>query len=151
MISAQRVAEIDQALALYGCRALTDPDPVKNSIVNENYRAETDRGPLFVRFHRATRSMARLRREHRAIQWAFEQGLPVAVPLKSNSGETLNEVNGRVVAVFPWVDGHPLKRGEIWVEQAAAMGADLRPASLSIHSLRRPRPPLVLGFLRTQY
>lgn len=119
----QRVKDIARALSAYECQVLDVPEAVDNSVRNENYRVLTDRGPLFVRFHRTSRSTDRVRREHRVIQWASAQGLPVVPPLYSATGGTLHEVNGRLVAVFPWVTGSHLQRGRITVAQASVMGA----------------------------
>jgi Ser/Thr protein kinase RdoA (MazF antagonist) len=57
------------------------------------------------------------------IEWASAHGLPAIRAIPSEGGDTLQEVNGRVVAVFPWRDGHPLQRGYVTLAQAAAMGA----------------------------
>jgi Ser/Thr protein kinase RdoA (MazF antagonist) len=121
-IAAARVAEIEEALALYGLRLAAPPRAVANSTRNENYRAMTDDGPRFVRFHRPNRSLSRLRREHRAIVWADQQGIPVALPLRSRDGDTVNEVRGRLVAVFRWIAGRPANRGRVSIAQAAAIG-----------------------------
>jgi Ser/Thr protein kinase RdoA (MazF antagonist) len=114
--------QIAAALALYGLQPSGPAAPVVFSVRNENFRVPTEAGPFFVRFHRRSRSMERLRREHRVIHWAAEHGLPVVPPLRDRAGETLAEVGGRVVAVFPWIDGASLQRGRVTVPQAAAMG-----------------------------
>jgi Ser/Thr protein kinase RdoA (MazF antagonist) len=115
-------ADVAEALGAYGRRPTGAPEPVEYSVRNQNYRVPTDDGPLFVRFHRPTRAIARLR-EHRAIDWAAEQGLPVVRPLRSLAGETLVPAAGRIVAMFPWVAGRAPRRGHLTVGQAAALGA----------------------------
>jgi len=75
-----------------------------------------------VRIHRPNRTWERLRREHRVIHWAAAQRLPVHPPLRDDRGETLIEVEGRIVALFPWLPGRSLERDAITPEQAAAMG-----------------------------
>jgi Ser/Thr protein kinase RdoA (MazF antagonist) len=119
----RRSDEIEAALKVYSLNLVGPPEPVAKSVRNQNYRVATDQGLHFVRFHRPTRALKRLRREHRVITWAAGQGIPVAVPLRSMLGDTLNEVHGRFVAVFPWIDGRSLNRGSITAAQAAAMGA----------------------------
>ena len=113
---------IHAALARYGLRALGPAEPVALSVRNENYRVPTDRGPLFLRLHRRSRPMERLRREHRVIHWAAARGLPVVPPLRAHSGDTLEQVDGRVVAAFPWIEGASPRRGHLTADQAAAMG-----------------------------
>ena len=115
--------DVADALSAYGRRLLGAPEPVEHSVRNENYRVPTDQGPLFLRFHRRSRSIERLRREHRAIHWAAERGLPVVPPLVARAGDTLVEVNGRIVAAFPWVAGTSPRRGQIAPAQVEAMGA----------------------------
>src|SRR5437016_1879492 len=95
-VRSARHRDIAEALRGYGCRVLTPPELVAESVRNENYRVLTERGPLFVRFHIPSRSIESLRREHRVIRWPSAQGLPVACPLASQNGNTLEEVNGRL-------------------------------------------------------
>jgi Ser/Thr protein kinase RdoA (MazF antagonist) len=111
-----------EALTAYGRRPVGQPEPVEYSMRNQNFRVPTDRGAVFLRFHRRNRSIERLRREHRAIHWAAEQGLPVVPPLPAADGETLIRVGDRVVAAFPWVDGRSPRRRALTVRQAAALG-----------------------------
>jgi Ser/Thr protein kinase RdoA (MazF antagonist) len=119
---AERQRLIREALAAYDCAPIAEAVPVAGSVRNENYRVETDRGPRFVRFHRPSRTLVRLRREHRVIEWAGRQGLPAVRPLVSRHGDTLLELAGRLVAVFPWVDGGHLQRTKLTAAQAFAMG-----------------------------
>jgi Ser/Thr protein kinase RdoA (MazF antagonist) len=116
------IEDVAEALGAYGRRPVGPPEPVEYSVRNQNYRVPTDRGPLFVRFHRPNRAIERLRREHRAIDWAAAQRLPVVRPLRSLDGQTLVPAAGRIVAVFPWVAGRSPRRGQLTVGQAAALG-----------------------------
>jgi Ser/Thr protein kinase RdoA (MazF antagonist) len=114
--------ELAEALRAHGRRPTGPPEPVEYSVRNQNYRVPTDDGPLFVRFHRRNRAIERLQREHRAIHWAAEQGLPVIRPLVASTGDTLIRVGDRIVAAFPWVPGRSPARGKLTTGQAGAMG-----------------------------
>ena len=115
-------SRIQQALTPWGLRLMGPVTLVAGSVQNENYRAETDRGPRFVRFHRATRTAERIEREHRVIRWAQKHGIPTAPPLAAKDGSTLQVLDGRLVAVFPWVDGRRLQRDQLSPAEAAMMG-----------------------------
>jgi Ser/Thr protein kinase RdoA (MazF antagonist) len=118
----ERPGSISEALAQWGLRLSGAVSPVAGSVQNQNYRVETDRGPRFVRLHRTTRIRERIALEHRVIRWAHEHGLPAVPPMAATDGSTLQLVDGRLVAVFPWVDGRHLQRDQLTPSDAAVMG-----------------------------
>ena len=106
-------APIAGLLREYGA-VLTGPvEHVLDSVSNENYRAPTTVGPLFVRRHQERRTFDRLEREHQAIAWAGANGLPVARPLSTAAGATLREAGGRWWSAYPWLEGWTYQRGSI--------------------------------------
>ena len=116
-------ATIAGLLREYGA-VLTGPvERVPDSVSNENYRAPTTVGPLFVRRHQERRTFDRLEREQQAIAWAGANGLPVARPLSTPAGATLREAGGRWWSVYPWLEGWTYQRGSISPEEAARLGA----------------------------
>jgi Ser/Thr protein kinase RdoA (MazF antagonist) len=118
----EQESRIDRALGRWGLCVAGAVAPVAGSVQNENYRVETDRGVRFVRFHRATRTRERIEREHRVVQWAAAHGIPTVAPVAAEDGSSLVEVEGRLVAVFPWVEGRQLKRDQLTPAEAAVMG-----------------------------
>jgi Ser/Thr protein kinase RdoA (MazF antagonist) len=123
MPPADRFAEgVGRLLGGYGLVLKGEPMPVAGSVLNDNYRAETDRGPVFVRFHRAGRKRERIIAEHRVLAWAAERGLPAAGPLTTLEGSTLAYAAERYAAVFPWIEGHPLAAGAITEDGVRALG-----------------------------
>lgn len=115
-------ATIDDALGAFGWTRRGVPEPVAESVLNQNYRVETDAGPRFVRFAklRATRQL--IEAEHRLIAWAGEHGIPVCRPFATPGGRTVVGGRGAFIAVFPWVDHQPLLRGQLSMRQAAVLG-----------------------------
>ncbi len=106
----------------FGWRVQGAPAPVEDSVLNRNYRVETGHDPWFVRVHKQKRTVERLLAEHRAIAHAALNGIAVAAPLVWPDGRTFAECDGRLVAVFPWVEGRTAVRGSLTVPEAATLG-----------------------------
>ena len=119
-ITANHIAE---ALKHFGLRPIGSPTIVADSVSNQNYRAQTNSGLVFVKAHRANRTPERVEREQAAIRWAARAGLPVAEPLAAPSGESLLFAHGRFWSVYPWLEGHTWQRGAISAPRAHALGA----------------------------
>ncbi len=124
-VTAAHLAGIDELLGRYGWTRTGEPAPVPNSVLNENIRVSSSGGDLFIRFHKPNRTRERLQREHSAIRWAWEHGVPVNLPLASPDGTTVHLVGGLLIAAFPWLDARQLHRGAIDVAGAAALGDTL--------------------------
>lgn len=107
----------------FGFAASGVPQKLMFSLVNANYRVETDRGPVVVRGHKASMPLVQLRREHAVQRWANEHGLPTNPPLLDASGEAVFELGGRFWVVYPWLSGHSYLRGSVTPKQAAVIGA----------------------------
>lgn len=117
--------------------------------LNDNFRAETDAGRMFVRCHRVAdmHFLARLEAEGDLILAAGELGIPVAPPLGEGPGRYLS-IGGRFWSVYRWVEGSNLPRGETDASGAEALGhvhgrthvalAAARPAFEHRHLAPRP-------------
>jgi Ser/Thr protein kinase RdoA (MazF antagonist) len=99
-----------------------EPRPVADSVLGENYRVDTDRGTRFVRFAQKKRTQEVVLAEFRAMRFAAEGGIPVALPLTGESSSPVASIGGRVVSVFPWVEGRTAKRGAMSEREAAVLG-----------------------------
>src|SRR5690606_36163422 len=93
-------AIIDGVLGLLGRVRTGDPEPVADSLLNDNYRVPTDTGDLFIRIHQKGRSRERVLREQRVAMWAGERGVPVLKPLADARGATTWNVRNRWVSVY---------------------------------------------------
>lgn len=115
-------AIIDGVLGLLGRVRTGDPEPVADSLLNDNYRVPTDTGDLFIRIHQKGRSRERVLREQRVAMWAGERGVPVLKPLADARGATTWNVRNRWVSVYPFVAGRTLRHDALDPNGAALLG-----------------------------
>jgi Ser/Thr protein kinase RdoA (MazF antagonist) len=130
--------ELSEVLALFGLKQQSIPTFVPDSVSNDNYRVETDRGPVFVKAYVARRTVERVQREHDAIAWVAEHGrLPVNPPLLTPSGESVVEVGGGLWALFPWLEGATFQRHSLTADEAGLLGGVFAQthAALATHPL----------------
>jgi Ser/Thr protein kinase RdoA (MazF antagonist) len=113
---------IDQALAAFGERRTGEPAPVVSSVLNHNFRVETERGVRFLRFVLRTHSFEVVEAEHRAIRFAHSAGIPVTLPVERPGGGSVHEVDGQRVALFSWQEGRTAVRGAVTAEEATVLG-----------------------------
>lgn len=113
---------IGDLAARYGWRLLGDPRPVADSVSNSNYRVDTHSATFFVRVHKKRTSLARIEREHAAIRWAGDHGIPVNLPLADRQGRAIHSLSGVFYAVFSWLEGATLQRGSIDPAGAQLLG-----------------------------
>lgn len=109
--------------SLFGWQTHGEPRPVEQSLLNANYRIDTADRRWFVRCYAPSRTLERIEREHAVMRWARERGIPVAPPAADGSGRTVFRLDGRLWAVFPWVDGRSLLRGTMTTTEAHLLGA----------------------------
>jgi Ser/Thr protein kinase RdoA (MazF antagonist) len=112
---------IDEVLARYELSRIGEPLPVADSVVNENFRVETNAGPRFVRVHAPGRAIASITAEHEIIAFAATAGVPVNPPLADHSGETVHESAGLLLALYPWLDGFTFGRDTTLTKAAVVL------------------------------
>jgi Ser/Thr protein kinase RdoA (MazF antagonist) len=151
------IDEVTSVLSEYGLEIERAPTPVAGGTLNWNYRAESQRGPFFVRLHRRDVSLERVLGEHALLRWVQGHGVPVVPPLPTHAGSTVVTREDRLWAVFPWASGTPPRRGNITSGEAFAIGAchGKTHAVLQSHPLNREpvhapvfEAPLAAGRLR---
>jgi len=113
---------IRDLMARFGRRVVAEPEPVKLSVINFNYRVQTDTGPVMVRCMKGSMPRERAEREHHAMRWAQNRGLPSNPPLADAEGQTVFAFDDRFWAVFPWLEGRSLMRGTVSEDEAALLG-----------------------------
>jgi Ser/Thr protein kinase RdoA (MazF antagonist) len=115
--------QIAAALATLTLQPTGPALPVVNSILNDNFRVETESGAVFLRAHRASRPRERIERMHLGAAWAMARGLPTPVPRAAPSGAEIVESGGRLWSAYEWIDGETFQRGAITSAQAALLGS----------------------------
>lgn len=111
-----------ELLQRYGLEQAGEPSPVPESVLNQNYRVETNGGPRFMRFHRKTRARERLELEHDVSAWAGDRGIPTVRAIDDGSGRWLHSLTNQFVTIYRWLEGTHFRRGAINPAQAAVLG-----------------------------
>jgi Ser/Thr protein kinase RdoA (MazF antagonist) len=117
-----RAGDIRQVLAAFGLKDAGEPRPVEDSVLGDNFRIGAGQREYFVQFKQEKRTLEVVEAEHRAMRFAAERGIPVAMPLEDGQGRTAVTAGGRVASVAPWIHGHTARRGAITAREAASLG-----------------------------
>ncbi len=126
-------------IALQPVRRLTDGEEC------ETWLTASDNDPLVVRLSPAWRSPDQLAQTH-AFMLALQSHLPIVVaPLRATDGTTFFLYHGRLVGLFPFVEGQHLIREEPAHRAAAArLLADLHRTALAVSpAVSRPQRHLM--------
>ena len=118
-------ALIAAALNRFGLDRTGPATPIHDSVLNDNFRVETSDGVRFLHVGKAGRPAVRFRLEQAASAYASAQGVPAVAALVGVDGEALQEVSGRLVSLYPWVEGWTLTRDAIGEEGAHVLGTCL--------------------------
>ncbi len=114
-----RTEEIEKALASFGYRLVEAARPIAESVLNENYRVETDAGPRFLQVVRRRRTVKHFFLEQRLLQWVAAKGIPVVPAELARDGRPFARPGATLVQLYPWVDG---RAGGISADDAALAG-----------------------------
>jgi homoserine kinase type II len=98
--------------------------PIAAGTVNTNVRVTTARGPLFLRVNEG-KARADVEREAEIVAHVAVRGVPTPAPLRTRQGEAFVAFGDAFVSLFPWIDGHVVKRPEITPAQAREAGEAL--------------------------
>lgn len=91
-------------LGRYGVTHVQAIRPLTEGLLNRAYTVETDSGKFFLKDY-LNQTPDTIRSQHLTTRRLLEAGLPVSAPLADHSGETLHHHEGRLLALYPWVDG----------------------------------------------
>jgi Ser/Thr protein kinase RdoA (MazF antagonist) len=117
--------QVDRVLSRFGLERRSEPVSMYDSVLNHNYRVQTGGGPRFVKFIQQKRTYEVVSAEHRAMRFAGERGIPVALPDRDASGESVIDLGGQLAAVYPFIEGRTADRHAITDAEAAALGDTL--------------------------
>lgn len=99
--------------------------------VNRTVFAETECGKVVLRNYRAANRKP-IELEHMVIRYAYERGVPAIMPLELPNGETILECQQQFYALFPFASGRQVRRDELSLAEAAAMGTSLAHLHLAL-------------------
>ncbi|MFH8380059.1 phosphotransferase enzyme family protein [Kitasatospora sp. NPDC018058] len=114
-----------EVLARYRVGRLLTAEPVAEGLLNRGYRVATEAGSYFLKCYvdAATANRPKILAHHRAMTDLHALGLPVAPPLTcAERVGTVAGLDGRLFALFPWVDGRHQHGTELPPSQCDALG-----------------------------
>ncbi|MBO1418655.1 phosphotransferase [Streptomyces sp. FH025] len=100
-------------------------EPVAEGLLNRGYRVTTEAGAYFLKCYvdAATANRPKILAHHRAMADLHALGLPVAPPLTcAERTGTVAGLDGRLFALFPWVDGRHRHGTELEPSRCDALG-----------------------------
>lgn len=114
----------------YDLAALGEPEPLTGGIWNQVYRIPAGERSYVLRLAHPTATEASLAFTHLVMR---EVALPeVSPPIPDLDGNTVVRVNGRLAALFPFVEGERLNRATIDARQAGALLGRMHQATLPL-------------------
>jgi Ser/Thr protein kinase RdoA (MazF antagonist) len=113
--------DLERLLETWGMGTVLAADAPHTGTVNQTVLLTTTRGRYVLRGYRHA-ERAPVAREHAVIAHVRACGLPAVAPLTLPDGGTIHERGGRYYALFPWAKGRQVRRGDIGLAEAAAMG-----------------------------
>ncbi|HEX6031376.1 MAG TPA: phosphotransferase [Tepidiformaceae bacterium] len=122
MDHAELQAEIPVVLGAWGIGANSSVSAVPGGTLNFNFDVRADGGRYFLRCYRSNLETERIAGEHALVEWVAERDVPAATAIRTADGGTVVEVEGRRWALFPWMPGRPIPRGELPPAAARSLG-----------------------------
>jgi homoserine kinase type II len=98
-------SDVERALRYYDLGTLRSVKPASHGVVNETAFAETSAGRYVVRRNQRKLGRAGLDLRHRLLNWLRLKGFPGPRLVPARDGESVVEVDSRLVEVFLFIDG----------------------------------------------
>ncbi|MDP2593893.1 MAG: phosphotransferase [bacterium] len=106
---------------LYGLTFSQVPERIAKGVLSENYSLVSNKGRFFLKKYRFE-SETRIKEIHSAKQYFADSGIPVILPIRISHDLTFFSFNESFYALFPFVVGKHLERGELTDHAIASMG-----------------------------
>ncbi|HEY4504615.1 MAG TPA: phosphotransferase [Candidatus Paceibacterota bacterium] len=111
------LVEIDE---LYG-KAVTNPQKVTGGFLSENYFLQEGSKKYFLKKYRFTNTK-RIDEVHASKKYFSDGGIPVILPIPLLNGSTYFSYDGSYYALFPFVDGKQIDRGNMNHAEIISLG-----------------------------
>ena len=105
-IAARTREDLHQVLLHFGIMS-PDLHDIRTGRVNKHWRVESGAARYVPRRYNPHRSPAAIQYEHDVLRHMERKGWPVAVPLRSDRGETFASEDGSWFSLFPFLPGRP--------------------------------------------
>ncbi len=110
--------------AAFDLGAVRDWRVIAGGCVNSNFGISTAAGRFFLRINEG-KGEADVRYESELVEALAAAGVPTPAPLRTHDGRAFAEYAGKLVSVFPWIDGVHRELAQVSVADAAAVGRAL--------------------------
>ncbi|MEO6397879.1 MAG: phosphotransferase [Tepidiformaceae bacterium] len=128
--------QITGILAVWGIAGEAQLTPVSGGTLNWNFEVRAASRRYFLRCYRSNLETERIEGEHRLLEWAAARGIPLAPTIPLPGGRTLHLAGEHRWALFPWLEGATVERGQLSRAQARALGE----AHGRVHSVLSAHP-----------
>jgi homoserine kinase type II len=103
---------------------VTASETIAAGTINSNFSLVTDVGRYFARVNEGKSELA-VRYEAELVAALAQAGVATPVPLRASSGERYFDLGGKLVSVFPWVEGGHRRAGSITARDTRQVGETL--------------------------
>ncbi|HKA91404.1 MAG TPA: homoserine kinase [Haliangiales bacterium] len=115
--------DLDATAAAFGLPAVRRAAPLWAGTINSNFRLDTDAGAFFLRVNEGKRE-DEVAYEAALVAHLAEDGVPTPRPVASGD-RPFARVGGRLLTLFPWVEGEHRRGPEVRAGDARAVGRAL--------------------------
>ncbi|MER5867851.1 phosphotransferase [Kitasatospora sp. NPDC002040] len=114
--------------------------PVAEGLLNRGYRVETGAGRFFLKCYvdQATATRPVVLAQHRATTALAALGFPIAPPVPTRDGRTFTSRDGRLFALFPWIEGSHRHGTDLDPRETRELGALLGRLHLALGQVCTP-------------
>jgi homoserine kinase type II len=139
-------ADVSAVAAAFALGEVVACDALATGTINSNFRLVTGRGPLFLRVNEG-KTLAEVAYEADLVDHLAARGVPTPRPVAAASGRPFADVGGKLVTLFPWIEGHHTEAPS--PDETRAVGAALARVHLAGEDFPRRResryaPALIL-------
>lgn len=135
-----RADEVVDAVRMRFGRTVAAPRLLGDGLLNQSWRVDSPDGRYVLRVSRPERPREQVAYEHALLRALREHVAAVVAPLPDRDGETVQRWRGRVLSLFPYIEGTPgtAIAPDVRSRQAATMLARIHRAGTGLGLGQRP-------------